>query len=113
MNDPELCLYWLNPAGWDELAIEIIQVMPLDEWLKIQRRYGYRVAILAEEALVTEGPGSGGQVIAVETPAPQFFIAPPRVIPHLADLLPPEDYQLLLDRTPEAVTLVVTGQTLL
>jgi hypothetical protein len=115
MTEPEsaLCLYWLNPAAWDELTIEIVQVIPLDEWLEIQRRYGYRVAILTEEALVTDGPGHGGQVIIVETPAPQFFIAPPEVIPHLADLLSPEDYKVLLNRTPDAAALVVAGQSAL
>jgi len=94
-----LCLYWLNPAAWDELEVEIIQAIPLDQWLDIRRRYGYRVAILAEEALVTGGPGDGGQMIAVDTPSRQFFIAPPAVIPYLADLLPAADYQRLLDRT--------------
>ncbi len=99
MHDPALCLYWLNPAAWDALEVEIIQVVSLDEWLEIRREYGYRVAILAEHALITDGPGASGQVITVETPAPQFFIAPPGVIPHLADLLRAEDYQTLLSRT--------------
>jgi len=95
----ELYLYWMNPAAWDELEIEIIQVISLDSWLDIRRRYGYQVAILAEEALIIGGPYDGGQVIAVDTPSRQFFIAPPAAIPYLADLLPPADYQLLLNRT--------------
>jgi hypothetical protein len=102
MNDRALCLYWLNPAAWAELEVEIIQTIPLDVWLRIRRAYGYQVAILAEDAQIPDGPGAGGQVIVVETPAPQFFIAPPAVVGHLADLLPPEDYQVLLHRTPAA-----------
>ena len=113
MREPteELCLYWLNPSAWDVLEVEIIQAIPLDQWLDIRRRYGYQVAILAEEALVTGGPVDGGQVIAVDTPSRQFFIAPPAVIPHLVDLLPPEDYQLLLDRTPAAAARVTAAST--
>ncbi len=109
MHEPALCLYWLNPAAWQNLEVEIIQVIPLDVWLEIRREYGYQVAILAEDALITDGPGDGGQVIAVETPAPQFFIAPPGVVPHLADLLPPDDYQILLSRTPGAAARVVSA----
>ena len=111
MSEPEaaLCLYWLNPAAWDELEVEIIQVIPLDSWLEIRRDYGYQVAILAPEALIIGGPGDGGQVIAVDTPSRQFFIVPPAVIPYLADLLPPEDYQVLLDRTPAAAALIATA----
>ena len=107
--ESELCLYWLNPAAWDELEIEIMQVIPLDEWLEIRRQFGYQVAILAEEALVIAGPGDGGQVIAVDTPRRQFFIAPPAVIPHLADLLSPEADTILLDRTPAAAALVAAA----
>ena len=106
----ELCLYWLNPAAWDELEVEIIQAIPLDQWLRIRRRFGYEVAILAPEASIIGGPGDGGQVIAVDTPSRQYFIAPPAVIPYLADLLPSEDYELLLERTP-AAALVATATT--
>ena len=111
MHEPEqeLCLYWLNPAAWEELEVEIMQVIPLDQWLAIRRQFGYEVAILAPEALIIGGPGDGGQVIAVDTPSRQLFIAPPAVIPHLAGLLPPDDYQLLLDRTPAAATLVAAA----
>jgi len=107
----ELCLYWLNPAAWDELEVEIIQAIPLDQWLQIRQRFGYEVAILAPEASIIGGPGDGGQVIAVDTPSRQFFIAPPAVIPHLADLLPLENYELLLERTPAAAALVATATT--
>ena len=110
MHEPtaELYLYWLNPVAWDELEVEIIQAIPFDQWLDIRHQYGYQVAILAEEALITGGPYDGGQVIAVDTPSRQFFIAPPAVIPHLANLLPPEDYELLLELTPAAVIATAT-----
>ena len=113
MQEPteELCLYWLNPAAWDALGVEIIQAIPLDSWLEIRRQYGYQVAILAEEALIAGGPYDGGQVIAVDTPSRQFFLVPPAVIPYLADLLPPADYQLLLDRTPAAAAWVTPAST--
>jgi len=45
-------------------------------------------------------------VIAVDTPSRQFFLAPPAVIPYLAHLLPSEDYEILLERTPAAAALV-------
>jgi hypothetical protein len=106
---PELCLYWLNPAAWDELEVEIIQAVPLDQWLQICRRFGYEVSVLAPEALIIGGPGDGGQVIAVDTPSRQYFIAPPAVIPHLADLIPANDFKLLLERTPAAAALVATA----
>src|SRR5260370_38127735 len=108
MNGPEaeLCLYWLNPAAWDELEVEIIQVIPLDQWLEIRRQFGYEVAILAPEALIIGGPGDGGQVIAVDTPSRQFFIAPPAALRRLTGLLPPDDNHLLLDRAPAAAHLV-------
>ncbi|HVC82147.1 MAG TPA: hypothetical protein VNL35_16780 [Chloroflexota bacterium] len=112
MGEPELCLYWLNPAAWDALEVEIVQAIALESWLNIRRDYGYQVAILTEDARITGGLGDGGQVIAVDTPSRQFFIAPPAVIPYLADLLPPEDYQALLDRTP-AAALVASSTTAL
>jgi hypothetical protein len=106
MHEPELCLYWLNPAAWDELEVEIVQAIALESWLNIRRDYGYQVVILPEDARISGGPGDGGQVIAVDTPSRQFFIAPPAVIPYLADLLSSEDYEVLLERTPAAAALV-------
>ena len=97
-------VYWLEPAAWEhQRAIEVVQVMTLDEWLAIIGRHGYRVAIPVEEATAATGPGAGGQVIAVETGSRQFFILPPDALSALAGLLASAEYERLATRVADAV----------
>jgi hypothetical protein len=113
MVDASRSVFWLEPAAWEhQRAIVVLQTFALDAWLAIIHQYRYQVAILAEEASVSMGPGVSGQVLAVETGSRQFFLLPPAALAALGVLLSPADHAILQARILNSTRVVTPAQTL-
>lgn len=97
MSTAETCrVYWLDPWAWDkelELVALPLEPPPVNDWLNLLFKQGWKVMLLPYDARIVGGPCDGRQYVAV----------PPEAIPALYHLLPFADYRALLGATPALI----------
>ncbi len=102
----------IHPQTWenDQRILAITDPIPVKEWLEKVGKPGRELEILPYDSLIAGGRYDGGHVVGLHMHDDTFLFAiPPEAIPLLQGLLPDNQYQTLVARTPK-LGYIATGQ---
>ncbi|MDP9381572.1 MAG: hypothetical protein M3Q29_15775 [Chloroflexota bacterium] len=93
----------IHPQAWENerRIVEITQPIPASEWAEKVTQPGDELETLPYDSLIEEGPYTGGHVVMLHADDNTFlFAVPPEVILLMRGMLPDDQYDRLIERTP-------------
>ncbi len=93
----------IHPQAWENerRIVEITQPIPASEWAEKVTQPGDELETLPYDSAIEEGRYAGGHVLMLHADDNTYlFAVPPEVILLLKGMLPDDQYDRLLDRTP-------------